>query len=410
MSQQRTLVLSHTAQQGGAELALVRVVEELRERGHDAHVVLFAHGSLEMDLAAASIPTTVCTADARLTEASRAEALGPRQLLSRLGSLLRFIGRLRSTIAASGADLVVANTLKSAVLAAFAAPAAGRAWVWHLHDRLTPDYLPRPLRMLMALIALWGPRVIVVNSRATLATLPRRAQGKAVVVYPGLTDRSFVDHAPESPRVVGIVGRVSPTKGQREFIEAARSVAVSHPDVRFRVVGTALFGELDYEAELLRSVDEGELHGLVDFTGWVSDVPAQISRLSVLVHASPVPEPFGQVITEAFAASVPVIAAASGGAVEIMDASGESRLGADGLRRTDVGVLVRPGDAAALARAITDVLDDPDGARARATTARAVARDRFGIEKTADAVASAWSRARRQRQAETARRRREIAN
>jgi glycosyltransferase involved in cell wall biosynthesis len=56
----------------------------------------------------------------------------------------------------------------------------------------------------------------------------------------------------------------------------------------------------------------------------------------VLVHASTIPEPFGQVILEGMAAGVPVIAAGAGGPAEILEHG-----------RT--GILYEPNDGAALA-------------------------------------------------------------
>ncbi|GAB2524497.1 glycosyltransferase [Paramicrobacterium agarici] len=411
MSQRRTLVLSHTAQEGGAELALVRLARALRERGEDVRVLLFATGPLEKTLADAGVPADVRPLDPGLVSASRAEIARGGRMLSQLAAAAGFAVKLRTAIRQSNADLIVANTLKAAVFAMVAAPISGRAWVWHVHDRLAPDYLPRVLVTLMRAIALFGPRTIVVNSQATLATIPRGARNRVVLAYPGLADEAFVDATPDSPRVVGIVGRISPTKGQRVFVDAAGELARTHPDVRFRVVGAALFGESDYDASVRDAAERWGLGERLEFTGWVSDVSAQIARLTVLVHASPVPEPFGQVVVEALAAGVPVVAAQSGGVVEILDASETAtQTPRCGWRITDTGVLVRPGDSVALAAAISAVLDDPAAARTRSCAARAVVRDRFTIAGTADAVSGAWGAARRQRPSQRMRRRRETAN
>ncbi|WP_166980292.1 glycosyltransferase family 4 protein [Paramicrobacterium fandaimingii] len=411
MGQGRTLVLSHTAQEGGAELALVRLVRRLRERGDDVHVLLFAHGPLEDALAVAGVPTTVRLASARMATASRGQLSDVRHVFSLLTAAADFIVRLRSAIRESGADLVVANSLKSAALAVVAAPISGRAWVWNLHDRLTSDYLPRGLLIMMRTIAVLGPRKIIVNSRSTLETIPRWARRRAVIAYPGIADDAFVTMLPDSPRVVGIVGRVSPTKGQHIFVEAAIRVAQTHPDVAYRVIGTALFGEQNYEAAVRERARESAVADRMEFTGWVRDVPAQIGRLSILVHASPMPEPFGQIVVEAIAASVPVIATESGGVVEILDAGSVTTAEPDvGWRFTDLGVLVRPDNAAALASAIVAVLDDPKATIRRAQRARADVSDRYAISHTADVVSQAWSEARRQRPSQRTRSKHEVAN
>ena len=83
----------------------------------------------------------------------------------------------------------------------------------------------------------------------------------------------------------------------------------------------------------------------VTFAGFVDDVAGVLAGADIAVHASVIPEPHGQVVVEAMAAGVPVIAAAAGGPAEIVT---------DGVD----GVLVPPGDVAALANALTRLAAD----------------------------------------------------
>jgi len=83
----------------------------------------------------------------------------------------------------------------------------------------------------------------------------------------------------------------------------------------------------------------------VRFLGWREDVAALLAAADVLVCASR-HEPLGNVVIEAWAQRVPVVAAASQGPAALIT-DGES------------GLLVPPEDAAALAEAIARVLDDP---------------------------------------------------
>ncbi len=381
-------MVDHTAQEGGAELALLRLAEALRADGAiDLRVLLFARGPLEERLTRIDVPVEVLPLDERVATARR-----DRAVAAAAGSAiatLRFVPRLARAIRASDADLVVANSLKSAVFAFLAAPLARRPWVWHLHDRLAADYLPKVMVLAMRGIAAVGPRAVIANSHATLSTLPARARRRSVVAYPGLPPTAFADPATDpQPPTVGIIGRVSPTKGQREFLDAASIVVAGRPGVRYRVIGGALFGEDDYEEELHAHVRELGIDDRVEFTGWVDDVPVRLRGLTLLVHASPVPEPFGQVIVEAMAAGVPVVAAAAGGVLEILGPDGPPAVA--GFRVTPTGILVAPGDVKGLAAAIEVALDD-DGARIeRARVATADAATRFGIEETARIVRDVW--------------------
>lgn len=388
----RVLVVDHTAKEGGAELALLRAVEVLDGDRADIRALVFESGPFVERLHSAGIRTVILPWGSDVNRAQRSSLLRPTVLLRSLAATVTFVPRLARAIRGSGAEIVVANSLKSAVLTALAAPLAGRRWVWHLHDRVAPDYLPMPLVVVLRILAVLGPRVIVVNSEATRATLPPRARDAAVLAYPGLPAAALVrGPSPAGAPVVGIIGRISPTKGQREFVQAAAVVARAHPEVIFRVVGAPLFGEDDYEAEVRALTGELGIGDRVEFTGWVDDPSEQLRALTVLVHASPVAEPFGQVIVEAMGAGVSVVATDAGGVREILDPTGAASAADARVRLTATGILVDPGDAAAIAAAVALSLADPDGRTARADAAYEDARGRFAIEATADAVASAWS-------------------
>ncbi|GAA1999828.1 glycosyltransferase [Microbacterium ulmi] len=386
----RILVIDHTSQEGGGQLALLRVVEQLNGDRADIRALVFSSGVFVDRLRAAGIETAVLELDPAVNQTSRDRVLAPAALVRSLGRSVAFVPRLARAIRGARADVVVANTLKAAVFTALAAPLAGRRWVWHVHDRIAPDYLPAPLVAALRVLAVLGPRAIVVNSEATLATLPGRARRKSTLAYPGLAADAFDSPSDGADRaVVGLIGRISPTKGQRQFLEAAASVAETNPSTRFRVVGAALFGEDAYESSVRALPEALGIADRVEFTGWVPDAGRHLRELGVVVHASPVPEPFGQVVVEAMAAGVPVVATAAGGVPEILDPDGTADL-AGGWAATEVGVLVRPGDSAALAAAIRAILDEPEARAARAVAARAAAAERFTIERTADAVWRAW--------------------
>lgn len=392
MSALRVVFVDHTAVEGGGEIAMERLTACLRENGDDVRVLLLADGPLVARLRKARIPIRVLDADEGLVNTSRHQALNPRNLVRSAVHTLGIVPRVVRSVRAADAELVVANTLKAAIITAIAAPLARRRWVWHLHDRLAADYMPRPLVMIMRGLTVIGPKRIVTNSHAVTATLPRAAQKKTVVAPPGL---AFSEHpAPhERGTTVGIIGRISPTKGQREFISAASLIASEFPEVNFRVIGAPLFGETDYEEALHAQVADLGLGERVTFTGWSDDIGAELRGLSVLIHASPVPEPFGQVIVEGMDAAVPVIAARAGGATEIVapGATEVAPIDAPAWSVEQFGLLSRPGDAAALAQALRWVLTHGDEARAIAASAREHAHSTYSISRTADLARGAWS-------------------
>jgi glycosyltransferase involved in cell wall biosynthesis len=388
------VVVSHTADVGGAEIALIRLLSARDREAFDVSAIVLEEGTFPQLLRAEGIPTQVIDS-AGVVRVTRSEAASSVGALWRNGVGSLAIARtMRRMLRGARADLVVANSLKSAMivwLAGYRSP-----WVWHLHDRLAVDYLPIPLALGMRALARVGPRLVVVNSRATARTLGSIPPRRVVVAYPGLPVEAFEGepaHVESSP-AVGIVGRISATKGQRVFLEAARRIVGSTPDARFRIIGAAMFEDAAEERDLHALVAASpELEACVDWTGWVGDTGAELRRLTLAVHASPVPEPFGQVIVEAMAAGVPVIGTDAGGVPEIIDPDASATVLADGVRRSELGLLVRAGDDAALARAIEWMLQHPSDAAAMAAAARESARERYGIGRTWAVVATAWTAA-----------------
>ncbi|PFG32334.1 glycosyltransferase [Sanguibacter antarcticus] len=400
----RVLVVGHTAAPGGAELALVRLCGALDPSLASVAVLLFEDGPLRARLETDGHEVAVLPLRADVRTAHRDASLRSwsalRGALVAAVEVVRFTARLTHAVRAQAPDVLHATTLKADLLCMVPALLARVPLVWHVHDRIAADYMPAPVAALLRALARVVPRHVVVNSMATAGTL-RPPRGRWTLAYPGLLPtqvRPWPERTePRSP-VVGIVGRVGATKGQRELVQAAALVVAHHPQVTFRIIGGALFGEEGYEAEVRSLVGSLGLRGSVRLTGHVDDPVGELDGLSVCVHASPVAEPFGQVVVEAMARGVPVVATCAGGVPEILLADGgrgaagarPARSGT-GPRRTPFGVLVPPGDVAALAAAVLDVLDDPVGARERARAAWLRVQEQFMIDRTCAAVLGAWS-------------------
>lgn len=144
------------------------------------------------------------------------------------------------------------------------------------------------------------------------------------------------------------VASVTPRKGHDVLLEALRSVA----DLPWscRCVGS-LEVDAGFARDLLQRVRAGGLAPRMRFTGprTGADLDAAYATSDVLVLASHA-ETYGMVVTEALARGLPVIATAVGG---VPEALGETR---DGV---SPGILVPPGDPAALAAALRDWWGDP---------------------------------------------------
>ncbi|QGF23871.1 glycosyltransferase [Raineyella fluvialis] len=381
-------MLDHTGAMGGAELALIRLLDHL-DPAITTHTVLFSEGPFAERLEESGHSVEVLPLNPRLAGAGRVEA-GATPLTAARNALrvLPYAVRLGLRLRRLAPDLIHSTSLKADLIAIPAALIARRPLVWHIHDRISPDYLPGPMVRLMRTLARWAPTRVIVNSAGTAATLPKVP--RIAVAYPGysadqLGPSPLERRAPATP-VVGILGRVSPTKGQIEFVRAAALVRRDHPDTRFRIIGAPLFGEDTYEQQVRAEVAALGLEDAVEFTGFVADPSDELDQLTVCVHASGQPEPFGQVIVEAMARGIPVVATHGGGVTEIVRPAPDSE---------PLGWLVPPGDPSALADAVAEALEHPEVAARRALAAWLSVQERFPISRTAAVVSEVWRSAAR---------------
>ena len=378
----RVLVLDHTGELGGAELALVRVCAALGPQVQ-VRVLLFADGPLRARLEAEGVAVEVLDLDPALARLDRHRAAPDS--LARVAQLLRvvpFVLRLARRVRQLRPDVVHTTSLKADLLGMVPAWAARRPLVWHVHDRISSDYLP-PTLVRLVRFASRLPAEVVTNSRATAATLPV----PSTVVYPGYAPHQALpagerqDPTLPGHPVVAMIGRISPTKGQLELVRAAPMILARYPQAQLRVVGAAMFGSEDYAAQVRV---EAEQLGVSEHITWVEftdDTAAELDRVSVFVHASPVPEPFGQVIVEAMIRGVPVVATRGGGVTEIVEDADDTPAR---------GLLVPPGDHGALAVAVLAVLDDAARAAERARAAHRWATTRFPVSGTAQDLTGVW--------------------
>jgi glycosyltransferase involved in cell wall biosynthesis len=353
------MFVGHTAKASGGEIALLRLLPALRP-DVDPIVVLGEDGPLVERLTELGVEVMVMPL-AGDTKDLRKDTLGnPLVALGRLTSVFRYALDLRRVIRDLHVDVVHTNSLKAGFYGTLAARLAGVPSVWHVRDRLAPDYLPAAAVAAARLATALLPTRVISNSRATAATLsPRLAAAfgrrAALSVAPigDPIDTALARPAARrdgGPLRIGMVGRFSPWKGQLVAIRAFAQADLGD-DARLVLIGAAMFGEQDYERQIHEEIDRLGLRGRVELTGFVEDVFGALAGLDVLVHASTIPEPFGQVVIEGLAAGVPVVATRQGGPGEILTDHVD-------------GLLYDAGDAGQLATALQELQADP-GLRTR---------------------------------------------
>lgn len=385
----RVLLLDHTAELGGGEIALLNLVRNLDTSRHVPVVLLLSKGPLEQLLADAGVETRVLPLSDSILHA-RKDSLGGRTLL-RIADVFRcllFCVHLARWIRSNNIVLVHANSLKADLIGAVAARLAGVPIIWHLRDRISRDYLPGSIVVLFRRACRVLPNVVVANSAATLTTVQPAgsaicdAKGKWRVIHDGTPWTSLpavgrTGVLSSEQATIGIVGRISPWKGQHVFLRAVASVRQCFPQARFKVIGGPLFGESSYEQSLFSLCAELGLDDVVEFTGFCKNISNAIGALDILVHASTLGEPFGQVIIEAMALGKPVVATRGGGVPEIV---------AHGI----TGLLVPMNDPESLATALAELLSDPDRRIEMGIAGRRRVCEQFSIERVATKVTALY--------------------
>jgi glycosyltransferase involved in cell wall biosynthesis len=184
--------------------------------------------------------------------------------------------------------------------------------------------------------------------------------------------------APDSATaVVLLVGRFDPHKGQRELLAIAPELVASHPGLRFVLVGEASPPHLEYARSVRQEVEGLGLQQSVRFLGYRDDAAALIAGADVvLIPSRPDAtgvgrEGFSYVGLEALTAGTPIVGFAHGGLPEVVG---------------DCGVLVEPGDRAALAAAVRELLEDLDLRERLGRCGRERARELFSLDRTVEAM------------------------
>jgi len=263
-----------------------------------------------------------------------------------------------------------------------AAKGLGLDVVWYLG---ATGGLRRSLNNALHKLVLWLADVVAPNCLAVrdFALENGRPRGRVVVV-PNLID--VVAFSPGDPAglkvaelgiregdiVVSTVATIYPTKGVDVFIRAAATLAPRDPRLRFLVVGPELELHRDYGRMLRKLVHRLGVQDRVVFAGARTDVPLIMRRSRVLAVSSH-SEGFPGVVLEGMATGTPVAATAVGGIPEIIS-------------HERTGLLVPPGDHAALAEAIWRLTSDDELHRRISLTAREEVVARYSADRIAAQV------------------------
>jgi len=162
--------------------------------------------------------------------------------------------------------------------------------------------------------------------------------------------------------LIGNIGRLSPEKGQCDFIEAAKIISEKYEEVRYILIGDGP----DYHF-LKDYTDQLKLTEKVIFAGYRKDITDVYSSLNLIVLSS-YTEGMPNVILEAMAAEVPIIATRVGGVSELIE-------------NGNTGIMVDPGKPKELASAINHALSNPKLLMKLVKKAKKNIEEKFSVER-----------------------------
>src|SRR5216117_247429 len=330
---------------GGQELRIVAESHWLREHGWGALIA--------------------CQPGSRLFAEARAGAADAAAVRMRGAVDLGALWALRRLMRARGVDLVHTHSSTDSWLGALAAKSLGlpvvrsrhvsiairSALVYRLADRIVTS--GEAVRALVVAAGIPPERVVAIPPGVDTTRFHPAVSGAAV--------RGELRLGAGEP-LVGLVANIRGSKGHNVFLEAAREILRQAPLARFLIVGDGV----GYD-EVRRRVSDLGLAEHATMTGFRRDIPEVMAALDVLVLPSIRSEATSQVIPQALAVGTPVVATTVGGSPELV-------------RDGETGRLVPPEDPPALARAVLEILRDPERARAMGRAGQAAISARLTLD------------------------------
>jgi len=357
----KVLLMTPALNRGGEELSTINLARELAGRGYEA-VYMSSGGPLEDTLKRYGVRFIRAAVDGR----------GPVGILRGAYEIRKFLSREEVSI-------IHAQTPWPALMSRLAGSTLLRRppVIWHDRGIRRGNY------RLVSNIANIFFDFVITNSddekRLLLGSGLRRSKVRRIHNGLKIEEHAEIGRGRDDVRrelgagegvfLAGAVGRLVEEKGFKWFIKAAAELKEKCPPGKVRFV---LVGEGPVRKDLERRVHESNLEDCFIFLGMRDDIPALIRAFDSMVVPS-LFEPFGNVVLEAMLAGVPVIASRVGGIKEIIND------GKDGL-------LIDPGDPAAIIRSIERVLADQTFCRTIKESGRQKVISYFNIKRTVDEI------------------------
>ena len=284
--------------------------------------------------------------------------------------------QMKGIIDASEPDVIISCASKDHLCAGPVAKAKATPHLWWVNDIISEAFFAWPVRKFFINRAkAYAKRVICVSQYANQAIVEEGLdRDRVTTIHNGIDVDRFASAkrlSPDGSPTIGLIGRLTPWKGQMLFLEIALAwKAAKHPKVNFRIIGGSFNEDASFRESLMNFVREHNLDDWVTMMDHEANIETALADLDVLVHASTRPEPFGRVIIEAMATGIPVVAANAGGVPEIISHEKD-------------GFLVSPGDRESYLHHLLSLATDQNLSKTIGAQGTLTVRKHFSLERVA---------------------------
>lgn len=358
----RVLIVISTRIVGGPGKGLIQIIPELNA---DGRVLPMLYTFKKRD-----------TADTPFLAACREKGIEAHELHQRFNYDPRPLFALKRIIRERGVQVIQTHGYKENLFGLLLKLTSRKPWICFLHGTTEENLKVRLYHLMDRLVVRFADRIIAVSRELAHRTVSRRQLHKVRVVENAIAARQtepnpFLVAGWKARNGVGkkpiitCVGRLSPEKGQGVLLEAARRLADA--GLSFQLL---LAGDGPTRAALERKCERMRLRSYVRFLGEIKEMDLVYGATDILVLPS-FKEGMPNVVLEGMSHGLAMVLTRVGAIPEML------RDGVDAM-------LVPPGDAMALGRALQRLLMHRQSARALGQAAKKAVFPRFSLARRAE--------------------------
>lgn len=316
----KVLFVSHTSNLGGAEIVLLRFLENV---SNFIPMVFLPKGDLALQIKKKHF----------LTES---KYLGKLNKSNNVFWPFLFFFRffmsqfeIGSIIKKNNPDLIQCNTFYSVIYCLLISRLFRKPLIWHMHDFIGPRI---SFKYIAKLYEIFCSEIIAVSQAVKKdLILNGVSEEKITVIYNSITRDQLAERKSarkvekfhqniENIRksfsiIAGVLGSIEERKG---FLQLAEAFNILKQETR-KKIALLIGGEpkdkahFKYHEKLIKYLESNNLNTSVFLLGQINDIGTFYENIDLFIHYPYLPDPFPTVILEAIAMDCPVIASDNGG-------------------------------------------------------------------------------------------------